>query len=195
MAQSERFLLRLEPLLREKIARYAHQKKISINQACHTLLESGLNSEVDLKTEQSIVHDLQTLYQADDLQALILFGSIARGTATPESDYDLLLIFGNGTPIQRSLYKKFENAPLFENLMKSLGRELNIQCVHYPESENDVGSLWREVALEGRILWARDKLGVAQLLSSIRSSLLEGKSIRKMYHGQPYWIHQTSETE
>ena len=114
---------------------------------------------------------------------MVQFGSTVRGEATEQSDTDLLLVMDPKTPIERHLYQTWET------LLKKLSVKTDYapQFVSLPDDPSLVGSLWYEVAMEGRVLI--DPTGrVHQFLSQLRYWILEHQLTRQTSHGHPYWV-------
>lgn len=84
----------------------------------------------------------------DDLIALILFGSRARGDARPDSDWDLLLIAENlpDRPFARHL-------SLTKKLPLAWRSQISLLAKTVAEFETAVPSLFLDIALDGVILY------------------------------------------
>ncbi len=190
MTDPKRFLLRLPEALHRGLKGYADFRSQSLNQACVDLMTEGLAQAKNPTPDHELLDHLQSLYAPEGLLAIILFGSVARGTETAESDYDLLLVFEASVEMNRALYRKFENAREYPAIARKIGRTINIQCVALPKDPTEVGSLWREVALDGKVLWGKNPSAIAQFLAEIRDYLLSGEVTRKTINGQPYWVRK-----
>lgn len=70
----------------------------------------------ELRAKRDAILSLTERYGASNVR---VFGSVARGDATPESDVDLLVMFRSGT----SLY---DLSNLWQDLRELLGREINL---------------------------------------------------------------------
>jgi len=119
------------------------------------------------------------------LDALVLFGSRARGEASESSDTDLLLCLAPGVPLTRELYSNWDD--LADQYPEDIPSDLSPHFSRLPESPESAGSLWLEVAIDGIVLWDRT-WAVARFLASVRRYLLSGKVDRKMSYGVPYWV-------
>jgi len=119
-----------------------------------------------------------------DFLGLLLFGSEARGERTESSDLDLLIVLSPEFEITRQLYRDWEKFVKDEVEI----HELNVSphFVRIPESTHDAGSLWLEVAIDGRVLFSRDHR-IERILRSLRRQMAEGKIRRHLSHGHPYW--------
>ncbi len=113
---------------------------------------------------------------------VVLFGSAARGEARADSDVDLLLVLAPKAALRRGLYRRWDE--LFAE--GAMGRELNAHFVHLPEAVHQAGSLWLEVAIEGRVVMDREGR-VARLLVALRRAIAAGRFVRGTLHGQPCW--------
>ena len=94
------------------------------------------------------------LASALDPRQIWLFGSRARGDARPDSDFDLMVVFGDAEGERGRNYRR-AFAP-------AMGSGLAVDVVPCLESEFAAGrgyvnTIANEVALEGRLLYSRDK--------------------------------------
>ena len=121
----------------------------------------------------------------DSLLGVVAFGSWARGEQTSTSDLDVLLIAGEGVPVSRALYRRWDARPgLFWD-----GHEVAPHFVRLPSGDAPVSGLWAEVARDGLILFERD-LAVSRHLGNVRRRIARGElSVRKA-GGQRYWVHE-----
>jgi predicted nucleotidyltransferase len=178
--EKNRFLLRLDPEVYRGLTRLSKTQNVSMNALCSRFIEDGLRAG-DLN--QKWMKEIVSAYQDDELLALILFGSQARGEATATSDLDLLLVFSAATKITRSLYRKFESV-LESHPDQS---RTSIHCARIPEDVKSVSGFWFEIALDGKVLWKKnDEIDI--YLSKVKSAICSGKYVRKMSSGQPYWM-------
>jgi uncharacterized protein len=93
------------------------------------------------------VRALQTAL-GDRLVAIVLFGSRARGEASPESDWDLLVI-AKALP-----QKPFTRRLFLKRLLPSSCRSALSVLARTPEEfEAHLPSLYLDIALDGRILY------------------------------------------
>jgi len=77
--EKNRFLLRLDPEVHRGLTRLSKTQNVSMNALCSRFIEDGLRAG-DLN--QKWMKEIVSAYQDDELLALILFGSQARGEAT-----------------------------------------------------------------------------------------------------------------
>ncbi|MDP1605886.1 MAG: nucleotidyltransferase domain-containing protein [Rhodocyclaceae bacterium] len=132
----------------------------------------------------------------DRLIALVLFGSVARGTMRPDSDIDLLLI-ARDLPLTR-LARNAE----FEAVDALLAGELAaaaMQGVHTtlsplirtPEELERGSFAFLDIPAEGRILY--DPRGVAADYFARLSARLAAQGAERRYcNGAPYWLLKPS---
>ncbi len=109
------------------------------------------------------------------------FGSWARRQATESSDLDLLVVVETSVVLTRELYRTWDESPVAWE-----GRCVEPHFVHLPEAGIVVAGVWAEVALDGIVLFERE-FQVSLRLSEVRRDIVEGRIVRKVAHGQPYW--------
>lgn len=182
MEDISKFVLRISSVLHAKLKKLAEKNSNSLNQVCSDILTSHFQL---LKEKQSnpLVDVHLNLYQGD-LLGVILFGSYARGDYTDESDLDFLLVLRENVKISRALYTEWDLKvrPLLED---SFAMELSPHFSHLPNS--NYGSLWLEIAIDGKILWEREDI-LTQKLIAIRNAVACGNYMKKSLSGANYWI-------
>ena len=89
----------------------------------------------ELRARRDEILELAQRYGATNLR---VFGSVARGEATPDSDVDLLVNFREGTSL-------FELSGFWQDLQELLGRDVNLL------SENGLKERFRK-RIEGDIV-------------------------------------------
>lgn len=89
----------------------------------------------ELRARRDEILELAQRYGATNLR---VFGSVARGEATPDSDVDLLVNFHEGTSL-------FELSGFWQDLQELLGRDVNLL------SENGLKERFRK-RIEGDIV-------------------------------------------
>lgn len=187
---SGKFVIRMSSEMHGKLSRIAKERGVSLNQVCLDLLRKGLSlrdeDEGLTKSLDDIIHTL-SLHFKDDLIGVVLFGSYATGEATPDSDIDLLIVLKKTVPIERGLYRWWDDNIIWKE--KAL---LNPHFVCYPESAYDAGGLWLESATCGRIIFQRQRL-IEKLFQSLKDLISEGKVRRYISNGHSYWIWRTYE--
>jgi hypothetical protein len=112
---------------------------------------------------------------------MVLYGSVARGTMTPNSDIDVLVVLSADTPLRRSLYNLVDE-------ITGIDPKVSVALVHLPVSSGPPGGLWLEVARDGRIL--HDPSGsVREAMARLQEHISAGRSVRMTTHGQGFWVH------
>lgn len=182
--KSTPFLLRLNSDLFEKLKARAIVNGVSMNEFC----KSSLQKEVSPSGPSTAFDELKNIiHQALGIELIgaVLFGSTARGTATSNSDRDLLLVIDSGACVSRELYE------LWDQLTKKNKRSaLSDYSPHFcalPSNPLRTEGIWLETALDGIVLWEAG-FRVSRFLGEIRRAIVEQKFVRKSAHGHPYWI-------
>lgn len=118
---------------------------------------------------------------APSIVGMVLYGSVARGTMTPNSDIDVLVVLSADTPLRRGLYNLVDE-------ITGIDPKVSVALVHLPASNMPPGGLWLEVARDGRIL--HDPSGsVREAMARLRDHISAGRSVRMTTHGQGFWVH------
>jgi len=195
------FLLRISPALHARLRDRAARQGVSLNRLCASILEvatdssraaSALGSEGALPPLSLLAERCRSVF-GEDLLGLVLFGSIARGEAFPESDVDLLVVMAGHCPLRRALYERWARE-IEARDQERVGREVSPHFCHLPASPEDAGGLWFEVSIDGAILWERDG-AVSRHLRAIRRYLASGGATRRVQHGHGYWVRQRTGTK
>jgi hypothetical protein len=71
--------------------------------------------------------------------------------------------------------------------MTLMGHRAEPHFVHLPDASRTVLGLWAEVAVDGIVLFARS-LELPRRLVRIREDIAAGRIVRRLAHGQPYWV-------
>lgn len=176
---SGRFVLRLDPSLHHRLREEARDAGVSLNELCRRKLEASM---IDLPPAL----DAALAHADDKLQGILLgivvYGSWARGEATPESDIDLLLVLKPEVALDREIYRRWDDDPPAWD-----GMPFEPHFVRLPDPDREITSTWAEAALDGIVL--RDpSLMVSRALGSIRRAIADGEIVRRSVHGQPYWV-------
>lgn len=101
------------------------------------------------KLFQELIRGLSSIY-CSDMKSSILFGSVARGTATPESDIDIAVIVDNETSEQHSqLLDLVTDLNLDYDVVLSV---LTINADRFEEWGNVI-PFYKNVQKEGIQLW------------------------------------------
>jgi predicted nucleotidyltransferase len=184
---SGKFVLRLSPELHLQLKQRSAQERLSLNELCVKFIAEGFKSSN--RAESSLLA-LPPLFLRiirkkwkKSLVGIVLFGSTARGEASERSDIDLLVVLEPESKVQRSLYLEWDDA--FQNWPSKELARYSPQFVRLPSAKNASG-LWFEIALDGKIIFEKDAR-LSSLLRDLKTLMAEGKVIRKLAHGQPYW--------
>ena len=165
----------MDGALFKQLQALADERALSLNQYCLKILSRAPHSE----NLQMI--DLIKKYYKESLNGIVLFGSHARDTATTSSDIDILLVLDESLPLRSKLYSEWE-----KRLASDMAATVSPHFAHLPPDAKQVGSLWLEVALEGKVLWD-PYAKVQHMLKNIRDRVSSGEYQRKMTYGVPYW--------
>lgn len=176
---SGKFVIRMAPSMHEAIRARAEREGVSLNKMSQRLIQEGLRACQELPQEQAqIIAKAKELY-GDSFTGLVLFGSAARGEAGETSDVDLLLVLDEKIPLRRDLYRAWH---------AEFGEMISLHIVAMAQDAASAGSIWLECALDGKVLYDLDGR-VTRMLVAIRDLIVSGKVIRKVTHGQGYWVH------
>jgi len=176
---SGRFVLRIDPGLHSVLRHAAQEAGVSLNEYCARKLALPMKS---LAAPGGEATARAAALVGDALVAVVAFGSWARQELAQQSDVDLLVVVENEVQIDRSLYRKWDEAPLSWN-----GHIVEPHFVHLPKPGARMSGTWAEVAVEGVVLFERD-LMVSQLLVDLRQKIVSGQIVRRRMHGQSYWV-------
>lgn len=174
--KSGRFLLRMLPSLHTALDSAAQAAGLSLNEYCVRRLASAgacHDDAVALVGRASSV-------AGSSLRAVVLHGSWVRGEATAASDVDALIVVDRSIRLTRALYRLWDAEPVTWQ-----GRPVDAHFVH-PAAEDTFSGLWAEVAIYGEALFDRDG-SVPEYLVCVRQAIAEGRLVRRVVHGQPYW--------
>lgn len=119
----------------------------------------------------------------DDLIALVLFGSRARGDARPESDWDLLLIADNlpASPLRRGDY-------IHSFLPHEWRYRVNLLAHTPTEWFGRVTPLALDVALDGVLLYDNSQNLIPARLSALREQLAQLRLERQAIDNEWIWL-------
>ena len=96
-------------------------------------------------TVEEITKKLIPVFEAEGVTKATLFGSYAKGTATPESDVDLII---DTEPHIRGFYV----FGVFAEIAEALGRDCDI--IHKRDVKNG-GKMEEEISQTGRIIYEK----------------------------------------
>ena len=174
--KSGRFLLRLPPPLHAALDGAARAAGLSLNEYCVRRLASAGGHHADaaalLSRASAVV--------GSGLNAVVLHGSWVRGEATAASDVDVLIVVDRNVQLSRELYRTWDAEPVSWS-----GRLVDPHFVKPPTDERLTG-LWAEIAIDGQVVFDRDGW-LADHLVRVRQAIAEGRLLRRVVHGQPYW--------
>lgn len=119
------------------------------------------------------------------LIGVVMFGSLARGSASIRSDVDLLLVIERSVAITRELYRGWDVEPV-----RIADRVVDAHFVHLP-NRRVAGGVWAEAAVDGIPKMDRDHR-IHEALAAIRRDMADGVLRRHSVHGQSYWTTGTT---
>jgi hypothetical protein len=180
---SGRFVLRVEPELHDLLRRAAADHGMSLNSYCINKLALPTTAA---GYGDGLVEALIRVSRVvgDQLLGVVVHGSWARGRATASSDVDLLVVVSHDLPLSRDLYRAWDQAPVAWE-----GHPVEPSFVHLPDPSEIPSGLWAEIAMDGIILFERE-LQVSRWLIRVREFIANGELLRRVAHGQPYWVHE-----
>jgi predicted nucleotidyltransferase len=101
--------------------------------------------------EQSVTQEIvQRLVAAAHPERIILFGSAARGTMTPESDIDLLVL-------EKDLRNPRQESARLRHMLADIGYSFDIVVMsteQFEESRNVIGGISYPASKYGKVLYA-----------------------------------------
>lgn len=174
------FILRLPSALHRRLQRAARQAEISLNEYCVRRLGAG-GTGLDLHPDAGALVTRAADVAGEALIGVVLHGSWIRGTAGPSSDVDALVVIDRRTALKRSLYSVWDAQPVRWD-----GRPVDPHFVHLPETPATAG-VWAEASVEGVVLFEIDG-HVSAALATVRRAIANGVLMRRVVHGQPYWV-------
>ena len=180
-AASGRFVLRIDPGLHAVLRRAAGEAGLSLNDYCARRLAFPGADVAALPGAGAVVARAAGLFGAD-LVGVAAFGSWARGDATSGSDVDVLVVLEATVPLTRQLYREWDGRPI-----EWSGRPIEPHFLHLPTPERTGAGIWAEVALDGIVLFARDRR-LPAFLSKVRRDIAARRIVRRIVQGQPYWV-------
>jgi predicted nucleotidyltransferase len=198
MKHLSKILIRIPEEQHRALKEHAARSKRSLNAACVLALEASLARESfppsahrERGPGDPVPLDAILAEFEPDLAGIMLFGSVARGSAGEHSDIDLLLVLYPSGNLNRDLYHRWDSFAK----RTGISNRLSPHFCRLAESCESVGILWFEVALEGIVLWEREWM-VSRVLARLRHFMLENNIHRRLSYGVPYWVkgnakHQT----
>ena len=177
---SGRFLLRLAPALHETLRAAAADAGLSLNDYCARKLALPLDVASLAGDGHEVVRRAAAQF-GTSLAGIVVFGSWARGEAGAGSDVDVLIVLDPRQPLKRSLYADWDATPLAWE-----GRPVQVHMVHLPKQGEAASGIWGEVALDGLVIFERSRR-VSERLGAVRREIADGRFVRKVVRGAPYW--------
>jgi predicted nucleotidyltransferase len=175
-----RFLLRLPRALYAVLQRAASDAQVSLNEYCVRRLVAG-GAGLASHPDAAALVGRAVAIAGEALAGVIVYGSWTRGAAGPRSDVDVLVVVERRLTLGRALYRKWDAAPaLWE------GRQVDPHFVHLLRDGAATG-VWAEAAVDGVILFERG-LQLSAALARVRRDIADGRLVRRVVHGQPYWV-------
>ena len=177
-------LLRTDKELHQNLLREAQLHHLSLNELCTQRLSvpSSLEGK-DSALLRQVISAATRLY-GDRLKGVLFYGSRARGTAHTGSDWDFLCVMDRSASLNRELYRIWdEGYPGFSN------PDIEVHFAQLPEKTSVATGFWGELALDAFVIFERD-FAVSLHLNRVRREIADGKIVRRMTHGQAYWIHR-----
>lgn len=183
---SGRFVLRLPSSLHARLRHEANAAGVSLNELCVRKL-GAVSSDLPDAIMEVVARSKHTF--GDTLLGLVLYGSWARGTASTESDIDLMVVLDRRVPLNMRLYRHWSEE---ERVID--GHDLDIHFTHLPTAGELPSGLWAEISMDGRVVHDSDLI-VTRTLSAIRRRIAAGDLVRRSSHGQPYWVEGSKPCE
>jgi predicted nucleotidyltransferase len=175
-----RVLLRLPLKLHRSLVKAAAEAGLSFNEWCVRRLAAPAQLS-DTSAVRGVVIGAARAAVGDRLLGVVAIGSWTRGEAAADSDIDVLIVVDPSVPLTRDLYRVWDAGPhVFD------GRAIDAHFVHPYTPRAQPGSVWCEAAVDGLVWYDRDDR-VAGWLVDIRRAIAQGRVVRAVAHGQPYW--------
>ena len=179
VAKSGRFVLRMTGSAHAMLEAAARASGLSLNAYCVRRL-TGAGPDGVFDEPAAALISRAAAIAGEALVAVVLHGSWVRGDATPGSDVDLLVVVEPPAVPSREWYRAWDAHP--ETWQ---GRAVDPHFVQLPAKEA-LSGLWAEVAIDGLVLFERDRR-ISAALARIRRAIASGRFVRRVVHGQPYW--------
>ena len=127
---------------------------------------------------EKFVSDLKTYYK-ERLVSIVLFGSIARGEAKPESDIDMLIVAKD---------LSIDYLTRIEELIKNVKYGAEIQPIIFDVKEASIcRPLYLDILDEGKILYDKNDF-IKGIFDKMRKRLKELGAVKiKLEDGSWYW--------
>jgi hypothetical protein len=171
--------LRLPAALHSALQAAARTAGLSLNEYCARRL-AGSGPALSVDADAAALVSRAAEVAGDALLAVVIYGSWARGDSTATSDVDALVVVDRRLGLTRAVYRTWDESPVCWQ-----GRAVDPHFVHLPHGAFNAG-VWGEVAIDGIVLFERDPRLSAHL-ARVRRAMAEGRLVRRVVHGQPYW--------
>jgi len=172
--------LRLPADLHRTLVKTASDAGLSFNEFCVRRLAAPSDAH-GLSSARALVVARARAVVGDRLAGVLVLGSWARGEAAATSDIDVLIVIDVTTALTRDLYRAWDVAPLSVD-----GRAIDAHFTHLPAAGAAPTAVWCEAAVDGIVWYDRDG-AVATRLGDVRRAIADGRVVRGLAHGQPYW--------
>lgn len=173
-------LLRLPAELHRALVKAAADQGLSFNEYSVRRLRVPVDAD-QLQSVRSLVVSAARARFGGRLTGVLVLGSYARGDAAAASDIDVLIVIDPKTPLTRDLYRDWDREPLtFE------GRAIDAHFIHPPSDSGVPSAVWCEAAIDGQVWYDRHG-AIARRLGEARRAIADGRVVRAVAHGQPYW--------
>jgi predicted nucleotidyltransferase len=173
-------VLRLEPGLHGALREAARESGLSLNDYCARKLAAPMGNLTAVDWASAAVERAAILF-GEHLLGVAAFGSWARDELAESSDVDVLVVLESSVALTRALYRTWDERPVLGH-----ERKLDPHFVHLPPLEGRIGAVWAEVAVDGILLFERG-FRISSALVRVRHEILDGRLVRRIVHGQPYW--------
>ncbi len=160
-------------------------KKLLSLDHCSSLIYYGnvLKKEYQ-KLFSDIIHTVKGFYK-NDLVSCAIFGSVARDTATPESDIDILIVADNLPKGRIKRVIQFEAVE--ESLLKAHANLLFSPLIKTPREVKMGSPLFWDMTEDVVILFDRNDF-LKEYLKSVAQNLRKNKARKVMKGSAWYWI-------
>lgn len=178
---SGKFLVRLDPALHKQLSHEAEDCHVSLNEICIRKLAAPVFISTFASPFASAILLARKIF-GKALIGIVIFGSYARGQTRESSDIDLMIILQPGFKYSRDHLRQWDD----EGLVVA-SHTVSAAIVYLCKNEIPQNVLWLESAIEGIILLDTDQI-VQRRLFHLRELIASGLVIKKISHGQSYWI-------
>ncbi len=137
-----------------------------------------------LRAQAELFSDLLKKHFSARLVSVVLFGSVGRGNARPDSDIDLLVVI-EGLPRGRTLRQAMLD-PIYDTFA-SQGGIAPVNChLKTPEEAKRITLMYLDLPTDGKILFDRDDF-FKKILRKVVMRIKKSGAIRKPWGKFYYW--------